>query len=389
MVRSRKLRYRWLILPVVLASLLIPSPDGVRADDLADDIRMRQEKMDEAAANLAAAKSDLDRVYWQREQIRLKLQNTEYEMNLARAKHAVLDAQRQDVQATWSKLDASVKETEARLASRKGQFHSRLRAIQERGRVSYLGVLLGSASYGDFLSRMEMLQTIVKHDVELMTVIRADKQQLEGERTAAAAEEARLKGLAAQAQEQADLAAAKQAEFNQQDKALQEGQRALELAIAEWEVVYERLGEEIYKLQLEQKRKAGRFAPIEPIRGYPPITDDFGFGPDPIVGGNRNHGGTDFGANRGTPILAIEDGVVIARRYDSVYGNLLIIDHGGGIASWYGHAESYMVSEGETVKQGQQVGKVGSTGYSTGPHLHLEIRVENVRKDPMSYLPPR
>ena len=105
------------------------------------------------------------------------------------------------------------------------------------------------------------------------------------------------------------------------------------------------------------------------------------------MGGNRNHGGTDFGAPRGTPILAIEDGVVIARRYDSVYGNLLIIDHGGGIASWYGHADSYLVGEGETVTQGQQVGKVGSTGYSTGPHLHLEIRVNNVKKDPMSYMP--
>lgn len=380
-------RYRWLIVPAVLASLLLPAPRGARAGDTAADLQANLDRQAEVSANLAAARNDLDRVYWQREQIKLNLQNTEYEMNLARAKHAVLDAQRQDVEAAWVKLDASVKETEERLASRKGQFNSRLRAIQERGRVSYLGVLLGSSSYGDFLSRMEMLKTLVQHDVALMNVMRADKQQLETERSAAAAEEARLKGLVAQAQEQADLAAAKQAQFNQQDKALQEGQRALEQAIAQWELEYERLGEEIYKLQLAMKRAAGRFAPIEPIRGYPPITDDFGFGPDPIVGGNRNHGGTDFGANRGTPILAIEDGVVIARRYDSVYGNLLIIDHGGGIASWYGHADSYMVNEGDSVKQGQQVGKVGSTGYSTGPHLHLEIRVDNVRKDPMSYMP--
>ncbi|HYF79465.1 MAG TPA: peptidoglycan DD-metalloendopeptidase family protein [Symbiobacteriaceae bacterium] len=380
-------RYRWLIVPAVLASLLLPAPQGALAGDTAADLQANLDRQAEVSAKLADAKSDLDRVYWQREQVKLNLQNTEYEMNLARAKHAVLDAQRQDVEATWVKLDASVKETEQRLVTRKGQMGSRLRAIQERGRVSYLGVLLGSSSYGEFLSRMEMLQTLVRHDVELMTVMRADKQQLETQRSTAAAEEARLKGLVAQAQEQAALAAAKQAEFNQQDKALQEGQRALEQAIAQWELEYERLGEEIYKLQLEMKRKAGRFAPIEPIRGYPPITDDFGFGPDPIVGGNRNHGGTDFGAPRGSAILAIEDGVVIARRYDSVYGNLLIIDHGGGIASWYAHADSYMVNEGDTVTQGQQIGRVGSTGYSTGPHLHLEIRVDNVKKDPMTYMP--
>jgi murein DD-endopeptidase MepM/ murein hydrolase activator NlpD len=380
-------RYRWLIVPAVLASLLLPAPQGALAGDTAADLQANLDRQAEVSAKLADAKSDLDRVYWQREQVKLNLQNTEYEMNLARAKHAVLDAQRQDVEAIWVKLDAAVKETEQRLVTRKGQMGSRLRAIQERGRVSYLGVLLGSSSYGEFLSRMEMLQTLVRHDVELMTVMRADKQQLETQRSAAAAEEARLKGLVAQAQEQAALAAAKQAEFNQQDKALQEGQRALEQAIAQWELEYERLGEEIYKLQLEMKRKAGRFAPIEPIRGYPPITDDFGFGPDPIVGGNRNHGGTDFGAPRGSAILAIEDGVVIARRYDSVYGNLLIIDHGGGIASWYAHADSYMVNEGDTVTQGQQIGRVGSTGYSTGPHLHLEIRVDNVKKDPMTYMP--
>ena len=380
-------RYRWLIVPAVLASLLLPAPQGALAGDTAADLQANLDRQAEVSAKLADAKSDLDRVYWQREQVKLNLQNTEYEMNLARAKHAVLDAQRQDVEATWVKLDAAVKETEQRLVTRKGQMGSRLRAIQERGRVSYLGVLLGSSSYGEFLSRMEMLQTLVRHDVELMTVMRADKQQLETQRSTAAAEEARLKGLVAQAQEQAALAAAKQAEFNQQDKALQEGQRALEQAIAQWELEYERLGEEIYKLQLEMKRKAGRFAPIEPIRGYPPITDDFGFGPDPIVGGNRNHGGTDFGAPRGSAILAIEDGVVIARRYDSVYGNLLIIDHGGGIASWYAHADSYMVNEGDTVTQGQQIGRVGSTGYSTGPHLHLEIRVDNVKKDPMTYMP--
>ena len=244
-------RYRWLIVPAVLASLLFPAPPGALAGDTAADLQASLDRQAEVSAKLANAKSDLDRVYWQREQVRLNLQNTEYEMNLARAKHAVLDAQRQDVEATWVKLDASVKETEQRLVTRKGQMGSRLRAIQERGRVSYLGVLLGSSSYGEFLSRMQMLQTLVRHDVELMNVMRADKQQLETQRSAAAAEEARLKGLVAQAEEQAALAAAKQAEFNQQDKALQEGQRALEQAIAQWELEYERLGEEIYKLQLE------------------------------------------------------------------------------------------------------------------------------------------
>ena len=381
-------RFRWVILPAVLACLVLPSQGSLAAgDDPAAELAQYKDRQQEVSAKLTEAKSDLDRVYWQREQVKLNLSKAEHEMYLAQSKHALLEEQRREAQATWTRLDASVKETEARLQARKGQFYSRLRAIQERGRVSYVGVLLGANSYGDFLSRMEILKTLVQHDVELMGVIRADKQQLEGQREAAATEEVRLKGLQAQVAEQASIATAKQGEYKQQNTALQDQEQALRVEIAKWEQEYERLGQEIYEAQLRMNRKAGRFAPIEPLKGFPPITDDFGPGKDPVVGGNRNHGGTDFGARQGTPVLAIEDGVVIARRWDSVYGNLIIIDHGGGIASWYGHMSAFSVADGATVAQGQQIGQVGSTGYSTGPHLHLEIRINNVKKDPMSYFP--
>jgi len=376
---------RWLLVPAVVACLIFPSAPDAAADDPASELRKVEERQQEVEAMLAEAKDDLNRVYWQREQVKVYLQRAENEMYLAQSKHALLEEQRKGVQASWSQLDASARESEKRLESRKGQFYNRLRAIQERGRVSYVGVLLGADSYSDFLSRMEMLKTIVQHDVALMTVIRTDKQKLEAERAVAAAEAARLADLQAQVSEQAAVAAGKQAEFKQQNAALLEQEQALAAEVAKWELEWERLGEEIYEIQLRMKRQAGRFAPMEPLRGRPPITDDFGLGTDPIRGGSRNHGGTDFGVSRGTPVYAIEDGVVIARRYDSVYGNLLIVDHGGGIASWYAHLDGFNVAMGDTVVQGQQIGRVGSTGYSTGAHLHLEIRINNVKQDPMSF----
>ncbi|HWI66091.1 MAG TPA: peptidoglycan DD-metalloendopeptidase family protein [Symbiobacteriaceae bacterium] len=379
-------RLRWLVVPVVLACLLLPSPPDAAADDPAAELAKYTAQMQEVQAKISESKDALNRTYWEREQVKVRLQQTEGELFLAQSKHALLDEQRKAVQETWKQLDGQVKETEQRLQTRKGQFYSRLRAIQERGRVSYLGVLFGSNSYGDFLSRMEMLKIIVEHDVELMGVIRTDKEKLEVQREAAATEEKRLKDLQAQVDEQKRAATAKQSELKVQNSALVDREHALELEVAKWEREWERLGQEIYELQRQMNRQAGRFAPVEPIRGRPTITEVFGWVPDPIVGGMRNHGGTDYGAARGTPVLAIEDGVVIARRYDSVYGNLIVIDHGGGIASWYAHLDAFSVAENATVTQGQQIGKVGSTGYSTGPHLHLEIRVNNVKKDPMSYL---
>ena len=106
----------------------------------------------------------------------------------------------------------------------------------------------------------------------------------------------------------------------------------------------------------------------------------------PILGYVKLHTGVDFAAPRGTPIVAADGGQVIEASYDGGYGNSILIYHGGGFATFYGHMSGFAVSQGKMVKRGQVIGYVGSTGLSTGPHCHFEVRVNSAAQNHMGYL---
>lgn len=116
------------------------------------------------------------------------------------------------------------------------------------------------------------------------------------------------------------------------------------------------------------------------------IGSPFGFRIDPITGHSALHTGLDFPANIGTPIMAAAGGVVVVQEYHSAYGNMIEIDHGNDLITRYAHASSVMVKKGDIVKRGQLIAKVGTTGRSTGPHLHFEVLVSGVPRDPRPFL---
>jgi murein DD-endopeptidase MepM/ murein hydrolase activator NlpD len=130
-------------------------------------------------------------------------------------------------------------------------------------------------------------------------------------------------------------------------------------------------------------RVPGKF--VDPIQA--PVTSEFGYRTHPISGAQRLHAGRDYGADTGTPIVSTEDGTVTYATWMQGYGNTIIVDHGGGITSLYAHASALVASEGQSVKAGETVSLVGSTGYSTGPHLHFEIHENGNPVDPRGYLP--
>lgn len=119
---------------------------------------------------------------------------------------------------------------------------------------------------------------------------------------------------------------------------------------------------------------------------YGPVTSNFGSRYHPVLGYSRFHAGTDFGAEHGSPILAAETGIVIFSGWYGGYGNSVILDHGDGITTLYAHASRLNVSEGGTVRKGQVIAKIGTTGLSTGPHLHFEVRRSGEPVDPMGFL---
>ena len=123
---------------------------------------------------------------------------------------------------------------------------------------------------------------------------------------------------------------------------------------------------------------------IWPVKGW--VTSEFGYRVDPFTGRQELHEGLDIAARLGTPVVAPADGIVIYARYERSFGNTIIIDHGYGFSTLYGHLSEIYVRPGDRVKRGQVIGAVGNTGRSTGPHLHYEVRKNGVPVDPRDYI---
>ena len=123
-----------------------------------------------------------------------------------------------------------------------------------------------------------------------------------------------------------------------------------------------------------------------PVPGYTRISSKYGMRTHPITGVYKLHTGVDISAPMGANFIAANDGIVTKAGYNSAYGNMVIIDHGGGVSTLYAHGSEILVQVGQTVKRGEAVLKVGSTGYSTGPHAHFEVRLNGVVTDPMPYI---
>ena len=123
-----------------------------------------------------------------------------------------------------------------------------------------------------------------------------------------------------------------------------------------------------------------------PVPGYTRITSKYAMRVHPITGQYKLHTGVDIGAPEGANFVAANDGIVTKAEYNTAYGNMVIIDHGGGISTLYAHGSETLVQVGQTVKRGDSVLKVGSTGYSTGPHAHFEVRINGVTTDPLPYI---
>ena len=124
---------------------------------------------------------------------------------------------------------------------------------------------------------------------------------------------------------------------------------------------------------------------VWPVPSCSLITSRFGYRNSPTAGASTYHGGLDIGAGQGASIVAARGGTVVLASYNGGYGNCVMIDHGGGVITLYGHMQSYAVRYGQSVSAGQTIGYVGSTGVSTGPHCHFEIRINGGQTDPAAY----
>ncbi|MBE8955641.1 MAG: peptidoglycan DD-metalloendopeptidase family protein [Quinella sp. 2Q5] len=321
---------------------------------------------------------------------------------------AVYDERQAALNETLYRIDENetkLAEATAELNERHQVLERRVRDIYINGQISYLDVLFGAKDFGDFLTRMDLLKRVMIRDSELVADVLKYQQeiqergkQLEADRRvqtdlAAAAEEAMQVKLEKVAKQQAliDLMEGDKDVYDQQYDEMMASSAEVGRLIAQKEEERRRKGE-----AAERAARAGNVANggyvvpsfgggmSLPVAGE--ITSEFGWRTHPIFGSARFHSGIDIGADYGVPIHAAASGVVIEAGWIGGYGNTVMIEHGSGIVTLYGHNESLAVSVGQSVNQGDVIAYCGSTGNSTGPHCHFEVRLGGEPVSPWDYL---
>lgn len=303
---------------------------------------------------------------------------------------AAIEAETEKLSEEIEALEEQIEEQNQELEERTELFRNRAAALYEQGAISYLDILLDADSFSDFLQRMEITQTMFEYDKTRMDKIKEIRAQLEAdkERVVAAREEqlakkAELDEKEAEQQSQMQAVNKVLAEINKNIETME----AMEIQLDEEQ---KRIQETIRQREREQNSDGtlGTYAGgsmVWPTPSTRYITSPYGWRTHPILGNRRFHNGIDIGAGQGANVVAANSGTVIFSGVNGGYGNCLIIDHGGGIKTLYGHCSKLLVSNGETVSAGQVIAYVGSTGLSSGPHLHYEIYVNGSTVDPMSY----
>ncbi|HOP10003.1 MAG TPA: peptidoglycan DD-metalloendopeptidase family protein [Oscillospiraceae bacterium] len=290
-------------------------------------------------------------------------------------------------------LTARISEVEGDISSTLEIFKQRLRAIYMSGHATELELLLSSDNFVDFLTRAEILRRISEYDQKIVNQLIADKTELET--LVVEAEDAKQTS-----QEKKVTVASKKQELNTQYDEQEEYLDKLKEDKAAYEAYIKQYQAEMEEAQAEIDAILAKYADdgdyvggdfVWPLPGFTKITSPYG--PRPSMG--DFHTGSDIAGRNaagdlcyGYPVVAAASGTVIAVRNlgSKSYGRYIIIDHGGGCKTLYAHLSKVEVSEGDVVTAGQEIGKAGSTGNSTGAHLHFELWLDNERVDPMDHL---
>ncbi|MDD4834474.1 MAG: peptidoglycan DD-metalloendopeptidase family protein [Lutispora sp.] len=266
----------------------------------------------------------------------------------------------------------------------KNLLNKRVRVMYQNGNTGYLAVLLNSSSFGDFISRMDLLRKIINYDVNLLKEMKTyrdtvdeKKQQLENEQHQ---KEALKIDISSKKDEVESAKKNKEVVLKEVYKDLKELERLEDKLLEE----SAQLTKKILAAQSSKDYVGGEMA--WPSPGYTSISSYYGYRNHPILKKKKLHTGIDIKVPMGKDIVAANSGKVLFSGPYGGYGNAIIIDHGGKTSTLYAHNSKLLVKEGDTVARGETIAKAGSTGLSTGPHLHFEVRINGAHTDPLPYI---
>lgn len=347
------------------------------------------------------AQQKLDNAVKQKGELNTKIKDAKKSKSDKMAQKNTIDTEISKLQSKINDLSAKISVSNSKIEQKQAElekaqeesaqqyqaYYSRAKMLIERGSITYLEVLLNANSFSDLLSRISIVKQIAKYDSNRLAELKLVEQQISAIKSELEAEKSSLVALKSENDTQMSALKQKQAASQKLIDDLSSDIAAYEAALKKQEQAEAAAREEIKKLSAQTSQSkvfvGGTFV-WPSVSSY--ITSSYGTRVHPVTGTVKRHAGIDIGASYGTDVYAANSGTVIVSGWNSGgYGNYVVIDHGGGYTTLYGHCSSLLVSKGQTVTKGQVIAKVGSTGMSTGPHLHFEVLVNGSTTNPMSY----
>ena len=372
---------------VIFIMFFIPNA-SIFASTLEEQLEQIKKEKEQTKQKLEEAKKKEQEYLKQVNQVETQLLSSLDQLN---ALNKSLADVKSDIDKT--NIDLAIKENDLaeiskELDSKEAILDNRVAAIYKNRGSSFFEILFKSKSFIEFLSKLKLMNLLAAQDAKIIEDIKEKKnatlsikQSIMELKKKQDEQKSSLEKLVTQAEQKK----AEVANILDQKKDLLSSARADKNALLAMQAQQIAKEQEIQRI-LESLRygSAPNGKLMWPVAGR--LTSGFGMRRHPIFGGMRMHTGIDLSAPNGTPVFAADGGQVLQAGYDSGYGNSILIYHGGGFATFYAHLSGFAVSQGQMVKRGQLIGYVGTTGWTTGPHLHFEVRINGAPQNPLGYL---
>ena len=357
---------------LLLAFMMVFGTVGVYADN-ESDLKDVQDEIEQKEEELEQGKREEKRLAEEIEELEVRISESENKL-------AELAVEIKETEGKIAKTEKDLAEAEAEVAEQNKNLNSRLRAMYKNGTVGFIDVLLSSGSVSEFIMNYEMVKEVYSSDKDVLEelqenydLINQKKMELDGLKAGLVSQKQSQIDLKASLEDDKTAVAKKKGVVSANNEELEDNIADLEAEAANIEALIQQdaqasasgggSGGETYT--------EGQFT--WPVPGWTRVSSDYGWRVCPFHG-NEFHTGIDIPAGYGEPVVAAASGTVISAAYQGGYGNAVLISHGGGIYTLYAHNSSLTVYAGQTVSKGQQVARIGSTGSSTGNHLHFEVR---------------
>jgi murein DD-endopeptidase MepM/ murein hydrolase activator NlpD len=358
--------------------------DGASLDEVQTQIKETARKLSETKRREKSALGSLIKAERQLEQLESSLANLNPKLATTEQQIAVLTAQLNRAQEELDRLKSE-------MGGQQELVNQRVRALYIHGFQSQLEMLFTVKDFAEFVTRFEMVGRFIRGDLRIIRGYQVQQNLILRKKNEILQKQSELNG-------QKSLFTRLQLQYHQEQsrqllmrqnkaielEALQNNRQQLEKALDELEETSKEVEAQIREYQDKNMAILGTGSYMWPVSGK--ILQYFGWRVHPILRKRKFHTGIDIPQPSGTPVLAADSGVVMFSGINGGYGKLVIIYHGAGFSTVYGHNSVLLVNKGQAVTKGEVVAKVGSTGLSTGPHVHFEVRKDGVPVDPLGYL---